>query len=66
MVKEASLEFRFRKIDEIRNYLLDELKQNDLMTEKYKKTCKYINYIEYLLILVSKITCFISFCSCWY
>ena len=32
MVEEASLEFG--KIDEIRNDLLDEIKHNDLMTEK--------------------------------
>ena len=34
MSEEASLEFRLRKIDEIRNYLLDEIKHNDLMSEK--------------------------------
>ena len=49
MVEEASLEFRLRKIDETRNYLLDERKQNDLMSEKYKNTCKYLNYVEHLL-----------------
>ena len=38
VVKEASLEFRLRKIDETRNYLLDGIKYNDLMSEKYKKT----------------------------
>ena len=38
MVEEASLEFRLRKIHEA-NYLLDEVKHNDLMNEKYKKTC---------------------------
>ena len=27
-----------RKIDETRNYLLDEIKHNDLMSENYKKT----------------------------
>ena len=37
MVEEASLEFRLRKIDETRNYLLDEIKHNDLMSEKYLK-----------------------------
>ena len=26
------------------------------MSEKYKKTCKYLNYVEYLLILVSTVT----------
>ena len=29
MVEEASLEFRLRIIDEIINYLLDEIKHND-------------------------------------
>ena len=41
MVQEASLEFRLRKIDETWNYLLDETKHNDLMSEKYKKTRTY-------------------------
>ena len=31
MVEEVSLEFRLRKIYETRNYLLDEIKHNDLM-----------------------------------
>ena len=53
MIAEASLEFRLRKIDETRNYLLGEIKHNDLMNEKYKKTCKYLNYVENLLNLVS-------------
>ena len=44
MAGEASLEFRLRKIDETRNYLLEEIKHN-LMSEKYKKTCKYLNYL---------------------
>ena len=40
MVEKASLEFRLRKIDETRNYVLDEIKLNDLMSKKYKKACK--------------------------
>ena len=56
MVEEASLEFRLRKIDETRNYLLDEIKDNNLMSEKYKKTCKYLNYVENLLTLASTVT----------
>ena len=27
-----------------------------LINEKYKKTCKYLNYVEHLLILVSTVT----------
>ena len=56
MAEEVSLGFRLRKTDETRNYLLDEMKHNDLMSEKYKKTCKYLNYVEHLLILASTVT----------
>ena len=59
MIKEVSLEFRLRKIDETRNYRLDEIKHG-LMSEKYKKTCKYLNYVEILLILASTVTVSIS------
>ena len=52
----SSLKFRFTKIDETRNYLLEEIKNNDLMSEKNKKTCKYLNYVEHLLELVSTVT----------
>ena len=55
-----SLEFRLRKTDETRNFLLDEIKHNDLMSEKYKKTCKYLNYVENVLILFSEITGYVS------
>ena len=32
----GSLEFRLKKIDETRNYLIEDIKHNDLMSEKYK------------------------------
>ena len=38
MTNMLSLEIRFKKIDKTKNYLLDEIKHNDLMSEKYKKT----------------------------
>ena len=50
-----SLEFRLRKIDETRNYVLDEINHNDFMRDNYKKTCKYLNYVERLFTLVSTI-----------
>ena len=56
MTGEASLQFKLRKIDETRNYLSDEIKHNDLMSEKHKKTCKYLSYVENLLISASKVT----------
>ena len=52
----TNLEFGLKKIIETRNYLLKEIKHNDLMSGKYKKTCKYLNYGERLLILASTIT----------
>ena len=45
MVEEASLEFRLIIIDKIKYCILDEIKHNDLISEKYKKTCKYLNYV---------------------
>ena len=47
----SSLEIRLRKIDETSNYLLNKIKHSDLMSEKYKNTCKYLNYAQNLLIL---------------
>ena len=41
---------QIKKIDETRTYLLQEIKHNDLINEKHKKTRKYLNYIELLLI----------------
>ena len=52
----SSPEFILGKIDETKNYLLDEIKHNGLMSERYKKTCEYLNYVEHLLILVSTVT----------
>ena len=60
VVEEASLEFRSRKIDETRNHLIDEVKHNDLISGKYKKSCKYLKYAEHLLILASVVTGCIS------
>ena len=34
----SSLKFRLKKIDETRNFLLEETKYNGLMSEKYTKT----------------------------
>ena len=42
MIQEASLEFRLRKSEETRNYLLDEIKHNDLMNEKIRRHLNYV------------------------
>ena len=38
---------RLRKIDEIRNFVLHEIRQNDLVSEKYKKANEYLNYVTH-------------------
>ena len=35
--KNISQEFRLKNIDETRNYFLEEIKQNELISRKYKK-----------------------------
>ena len=64
-------------MDETGNYILEEIKHLDLISEKHKNTCKYSNYVEHLLILPSTImlasktgslsvSAFaIIMCSCW-
>ena len=59
MVQEVSIEFRFKN-DETRNYLLDQIKHNGLMSEKYKKTCQYLNYVKNWFILASTVTGWVS------
>ena len=46
-------QFRLKDIDERRNYLIEEINQNDLMSKNNKKVCTALNYIEQSLILVS-------------
>ena len=45
----SSPDFRLKKIDETRNYILEEIKYNNLMIEKAQKEIKCLNYVEQLL-----------------
>ena len=56
MAEIASIEFILRKTDGTRNFILHQIKYNDLVSEKYKKTCNYLYCVENLLILSSTIT----------
>ena len=51
----VSHEFRLKNIDETRNYFLEEIKKNKLLSKKHKKVCTTLNYIEHFLILASTI-----------
>ena len=54
--EKVSLEFRLKNINETRNYFIDEINQNELMSKKHKKVCWVLNYLEHLLVLVSTVT----------
>ena len=41
-------EFRLKEIDEIRNYLIEEINQNELMSKKDRKIERVLNYTEHL------------------
>ena len=57
MVEEnISQEFTVKNIDETRNYFLEDIEQNELMSRKHKKVCKTLDYIEHFLILASTTT----------
>ena len=49
-------EFRLKKIDEIRNYLIEEINRNELMSKKHENVCRVLNYIDHLLIAICAIT----------
>ena len=51
---------RLKNIDGTRNYFLEEIKQNELISRKHKKVCTTLNYSKHFLILASTITRCIS------
>ena len=51
-----SQEFRLKNIDKTKNYFLEDIEQNELMSRKHKKVFTILNYIELFLVLASSIT----------
>ena len=45
--KKISQEFRFKEIDETRNYFIKETEQNELMNRKHKKICTTLNHFSF-------------------
>ena len=41
----VSQEFRLKNIEEIKNYFIKEIDQNELMSKKHKKVAEILNYI---------------------
>ena len=47
-------------IDEIRNNIVEEIEQIELMSKKHKKVCTTLSYIEHFLILPFTVSEYIS------
>ena len=54
--KNMNQELRLKEIDEIKNYLIEEINRNEIMSKKHKKVCGVLNYIDHSLIVISTIT----------
>ena len=59
----SSLQFKLKKLDETRNYHLEETKSNKLMSGNYKMAYKYLSYVEHFLILASSVIGSVSISS---
>ena len=51
----VSLGFRLNTTDETRNYLEEEIKRNEFMSEKHQKIWSALNNFEHFLIFVSAV-----------
>ena len=61
MTKEnVSHDFRLKKVDEARNCLLEEIKDNELMSEKHEKVCRTLSCFEHFLVFISVVTSCVS------
>ena len=54
------LNLDWKKIKEIRTYFIKEIDQNEFMSNKNKRICMALNYIEHFHVLVSAVTGCIS------
>ena len=45
-----------KSVDEARYHFIKEINQNELMSKKHKNFCRILNFIEHLLIWVSRVT----------
>ena len=54
--KNINQEFRLEKLEPIKQCLIKEIIQNEIMNNKYKKFCRVVSYIYHLIIVISTIT----------
>ena len=58
--EKISQELRLKSIEKTRNYFIEKIEQNELMSKKHKKVCMALHYLEHFLILASTVTGCIS------
>ena len=63
---EENMNQELKKINEIRNYLIEEINQHKLMSKKHKKIYRVLNCIDHSLIVISAITGRISISDFFY
>ena len=54
--EKISQKYILKTTDEAKDYFLEEIKQNELMTKKHKKVSLTLNYIDHLSIVISAVT----------
>ena len=55
-----SQEFWLKNKDETRNYLIEEINRNELISKNHKNVCTTLNYSEHFLLLAPTVTGCIS------
>ena len=54
--EKISQEFRLKNLNETKNYLIEEINRNQLISKKHKMVFTFLNYTEHFLILGSAVT----------
>ena len=55
-------EFRLKKIDGVKNYLIEEINRNELMSKKHEKDCRDLSYIDHSFILINQLISTVTEC----
>ena len=55
-------EFRLTKIDGVKNYLIEEINRNELMSKKHEKDCRVLSYIDHSFILINQLISTVTEC----
>ena len=51
-----------KKIDGVKNYLIEEINRNELMSKKHEKDCRVLSYIDHSFILINQLISTVTEC----